>query len=161
MPHVEAASAPPAPTVPDGYVAMRVARVAQLPEGNAVLLATSEGSAVLPIFVGETEALSIDRRLAQQPFERPLTHDLFDAALHELGGAVTHVRVDSIQGGTFIGTVFVRTATRAFSLDARPSDAIALALGAHAPIYVNRVVLEAAGIPIPTEPAPPAPPGTF
>ena len=142
MPHVEAASAPPAPTVPDGYVAMRVARVAPLPEGNAVLLATSEGSAVLPIFVGETEALSIDRRLAQQPFERPLTHDLFDAALHELGGAVTHVRVDSIQGGTFIGTVFVRTATRAFSLDARPSDAIALAIRAKAPVLVEDRVFD-------------------
>ncbi len=178
LPTVVATAAPPASATPppppepvgppDGYVEMRAVRVAALPQGDAVLLADAEESTVLPIFVGGTEALSIQLRLAHQPFERPLTHDLAESLVHELGGTITKVQVDELRGSTFVGSVWLRHDGRAVPIDARPSDAIAMALGADVPIYVARAVLATAGLPLAAPPgsaAPPAtappPPGTF
>jgi len=153
---------------PEGYVEMRAVRVAALPQGDAVLLADAEESTVLPIFVGGTEALSIQLRLAHEPYERPLTHDLAESLVHELGGTIAKVQVDELRGTTFIGSVWLRHDGRLVPIDARPSDAIALALGAGVPVYVARTVLRAAGLPLGAPPvgggAPattPPPPGTF
>ena len=159
-----AASTAAAPTsvpepvgAPDGYVEMRALRVAPLPQGDAVLLADAEEAVLLPIFVGGTEALSIQLRLAHEPFERPLTHDLLDSLLRELDGTIAKVQVDELRGTTFIGSVWLRHEGRVVSVDARPSDAIALAIGAGAPIYVARTVLTAAGLTVTPPSAPPAP----
>jgi bifunctional DNase/RNase len=116
-------------------------------QGAAVVLADPSGETVVPIYVGGTEAASITRRFHERPMERPLTHDLFDAALHELGARVVRVQVDKLQDNTYFATLVLKTKGRYVQLDARPSDAIALALGATAPIYCASSVIMIAGVP--------------
>jgi hypothetical protein len=80
-------------------------------------------------------------------YPRPLTHDLLGALLHELGAAPVKVQVDDVRDDTFIGSVFVRQGERILQLDARPSDAIAIALGSSVPLYVSRAIMLSAGVP--------------
>jgi len=151
-PTVEKEQPPPAPEVvkaPAGYVEMEVAEVAESTGGFAVALVDAERSVMLPIFVGGTEALAIDLRHAKRRFERPLTHDLLDTIMSKLGGELVQVRVDAIIDGVFIGSIYVRHEGEVLELDARPSDAIALALGNEVPIYVKQEVIDEAGIPAP------------
>ena len=132
--------------VPDGYVRMIVGGVAPTPQGNAVLLSDEGGTVGLPIFVGEGEALSILVRLRQHPFQRPLTHDLLDTIMRRLGGSIESVRVDAVKNNVFFATVLVRSGDRVFEIDSRASDAIALAVGNSAPIFVAKPVIQQAGI---------------
>jgi hypothetical protein len=125
---------------------MKVIGVAPTADGDAVLLTSVDKNVVVPIFVGGTEALSIGLRQRGEHFQRPLTHDLLDAIMRELGASLVEVRVDEIKNNTFLGTVFVRSGSRVIQLDARPSDAIALAIGNHAPIFVAQRVIDEAGI---------------
>jgi bifunctional DNase/RNase len=131
---------------PNGYVKMSVGGVAPTSAGEAVLLVDTLTNVAIPIFIGGTEALSIQLRLEKREFARPLTHDLYDATLKKLGGRVESVRVDRLQNNTYYGTVVVLTTQNRVELDARPSDAIALAIGNHAPIHVARSVINEAGI---------------
>lgn len=138
----------PAPTPPPGYVPMRAAGVINVGDGaeavQAVGLVDEQGT-IVPIFIGGTEATTIAFRLNDQPFLRPLTHDLLDAVLEAFGGRVYKVQVDDLVDGTFLGSVYVIKAGRVIRLDARPSDAIAIAVGHSVPIYVASKVIEAAG----------------
>jgi len=128
-------------------VEMKVAAVLPVRGGGAaVVLIDSTRSKALPIVVGGTEALSINLRLAKQHLGRPLTHDLLESIVRELGGKVVRAQVDEIRGGAYIGSVFVQMGQRVARIDARPSDAIALALGNALPIFVARKVLDAAGV---------------
>jgi len=122
---------------------------------NAVLRVEEGSKVALPIFIGGTEALSIHLRLGKQKFTRPLTHDLFDASIAKLGGRVETVRVDKIENNVFLGTVVLSGSGGRFDLDARPSDAIAIALGSGAPIQVARDVLDRAGLDLDEIPPPP------
>ena len=148
-----ATSAVPAPppsaeiAVPSGYARMRVAGVTRLPQaGDAVLLVEDGRKRALPIFIGGTEALSIQLRLKKQPFTRPLTHDLLDSSIQRLGARVESVRVDKIESNVFHGTLVLVNASGRIELDARPSDAIAIAIGNGVPILVARKVIDHAGI---------------
>jgi bifunctional DNase/RNase len=128
-------------------VEMNVVAVLPMPGGSAaVVLIESTGTKALPIVVGGTEALSIHLRLAKQHFPRPLTHDLVESVVRELGGKVVRAQVDEIRGTAYIGSVFVQIGERVARIDARPSDAIALALGNALPVFVARKVLDAAGV---------------
>ncbi len=150
----EAVSGVPAPPrvglfeddVPDGFIEMKVLGVLPTADGNAVFLVDEEQEKVLPIWIGPSEAMAIQLRSERRRFERPLTHDLLDAMLEEMGGTVVRVHVDDMKGSTFVATVFVRTDDRVFALDARPSDGIALAAGSEAPIFVAVEVVERAGL---------------
>jgi bifunctional DNase/RNase len=156
-----AASTPPEPRAagshdaPQGYVEMTVGDVTSTDDGHAVLLVDESSGVVVPIFIGPNEAMSIDLRHRKQRYQRPLTHDLLDSILHELGGSLVKVQIDDIKDNTFVGAVFVRTPTRVIELDARPSDAIALALGNHVPIFVARRVIDRAGVHRDDQSAPP------
>ena len=141
---VSNAADPPRP--PAGYLEMTVLDVKGTVDGAAVLLVNQARSVVVPIMVGGTEALSIQLRQSKQRYQRPLTHDLLDSILHELGGSLVKVQVDDIRDGTFIGTVFVRKGNRVVSIDARPSDAIALAIGNGVPIFMAQRVIDEAGL---------------
>jgi bifunctional DNase/RNase len=125
---------------------MTVLEVVPTERGEAVLLVDEAESVVVPIFVGGTEALSIKLRLERQRYQRPLTHDLLDDVVGKLGGAVHKVQVDELRGNIFVGSVFVRSGGTLVTLDARPSDAIALALGNRVPIYVAEKVIDAGGV---------------
>ncbi len=130
--------------IPRGYQVMKPISA----EANAVLLVDEQQTTLLPIFIGTTEAHSIDARLRKHTPPRPLTHDLFDAALRELGAELVRVQVDDLRSGVFFGSVFLRKGARIIELDARPSDAIALAVGNDIPVYVAEHVVRAAGTPI-------------
>lgn len=134
------------PTAPVGFVEMQVAGVLPTREGNAVVLRDSEETVMLPIWIGDAEAFSIQMRLDRRRFQRPLTHDLLDAVMLELGGRLVKIQVDDLKGNTFVGTIYVQQAGRLHEIDSRPSDAIALAVGNRAPIFVSRKVLDRAGV---------------
>jgi bifunctional DNase/RNase len=145
------ASSPSLPSepasVPTGYVAMTVLRIVPTgPHGHAVLLEEAGGTKIVPIFVGGTEALSIELRQEGKRYPRPLTHDLLDTLLDKLGGELVKVQVDDLKDSTFVGRVYVRHEGRVIDVDARPSDAIALALGSRTPIFVSRKVVDSAGV---------------
>ncbi|TMB29637.1 MAG: bifunctional nuclease family protein [Deltaproteobacteria bacterium] len=114
--------------------------------GAAVALIDATRSKALPIAVSGTEALSIQLRLAKQHYPRPLTHDLMESIVRELGGKIVRVQIDEIRGEAFIASVFVQVGQRTSRIDARPSDGIALALGNALPVFVARKVLDRAGM---------------
>lgn len=152
---VKVAPAPPPepsePTgLPAGYVEMKPDRVVSLGDQGALLLVDEPSNSVVPIFIGGTEAASIDARLRGDPPPRPLTHDLMDHALQKLHATIVQVQVDELRdsddGGVFIGSVYIRANHHVFKLDARPSDAVALAIGNHVPIYVARAVIDKVGM---------------
>ncbi len=150
-------------SAPRGFVEMEVAGVVPHDEGNTVLLADKTREHFLPIGIGNTEALSIYLRMEKRRFERPLTHDLLDTVLSRFGGEVIKAHIHRVQGDVFYGTVFVRRGDEVITIDARPSDAIAMALGRGAPVFVARAVVRDAGVTpedlVPQEP--PEPPETI
>lgn len=131
---------------PEGYVVMRAKGQLSPMFGNALLLVDEEGKRFVPIFVGGTEALAFRTRLERQPYKRPLTHDLFDSLLDRIGGRVVGMQVDELRGDVFYARLWIELAGgERLELDARPSDAIVLAIGAAAPILVAEEVLDRAG----------------
>jgi len=125
---------------------MSVGGVAPAPGGSAVVLVDGPGDIAVPIFIGGAEAMSIQLRLDGRAFKRPLTHDLVDSVLARFGGEVASVRVDRVEDEIFYGTLVLKNGSKQLELDSRPSDAIALAVGSNAPIYVAQGVIDAAGM---------------
>ena len=98
----------------------------------------------LPIWVGIFEANAIALQLENVSTPRPMTHDLLRNMISELDARVTRVVINDLRDSTFFAQIRVIIGDRTLELDARPSDAIALALRADAPIYVAQSVLEQA-----------------
>ncbi len=109
---------------------------------NVVILREAEGERILPIWIGPGEAQAIRRVLADEPFPRPLTHDLLVRLVEGLKARVTRVVVSDLRENTFYATILVQAGAETLSFDARPSDAIAVALRAKAPIFVNEQLLQ-------------------
>ncbi len=105
----------------------------------------------LPIFVTADQARSIRGGLAGEQFDRPLTHDLLVDMVTEFGGALDSVRIDDLADGTFYGKLtaerYENGEPEQFVFDARPSDAIALAVRVECPIRVSDEVIDTAGQP--------------
>ncbi|MRG60343.1 bifunctional nuclease family protein [Agromyces sp. CFH 90414] len=101
---------------------------------------------ILPIWIGAQEATSILIAIQGEQAPRPLSHDLLTTLFDVVDARVEQATVTRIDGGTFYAELTIATPTGAQVIDARPSDAIALALRAEAPIVVEDEVLEAAGI---------------
>lgn len=131
---------------PRGFVQMTVGGVAPTAQGNAVLLIDAEKKLAIPIFIGQAEALAIQLRLEKRRYDRPLTHDLMDSMMGRLGGRVESVRVDKVQDNVYFGTVIVTTGGERIELDSRSSDAVALAVGSDAPIFVAEQVVKRAAV---------------
>ncbi|MFY1827792.1 bifunctional nuclease family protein [Myxococcus fulvus] len=113
---------------------------------HAVVLTTKDRQVVLPVFVDEASAVSIAFRLAKREPPQPLAQDLLDNVVDELGGKVTEVRIDDLRDNVYSGRVFLEQGAKKMTLEARPSDSIAMALTSHARIRVTRKVLTLAGI---------------
>ena len=111
----------------------------------AVILTDEEEKRYLPIWIGVAEATAIFIQLNEQTLPRPMTHDLLKNVIETLGGKVNKVLVNDINQNTFFARVFLETEMGdKFEVDARPSDAIALALRCDAPIFVaEKVVINA------------------
>jgi uncharacterized protein len=107
------------------------------------------GTRGFPIVIGNHEAFEIQRLLNRQATERPLTHQLLHACLEALGAKLEHVEVTALRGPTFYANLVLRPAgaKEFLRVDARPSDAIALALRAGCPLRVTEEVMALAGRP--------------
>jgi hypothetical protein len=109
------------------------------------------GDSVVPIFVSEDQAQSMQHALEGEPFERPLTHDLLVEMVTEFGGAIDRVRVDSLHDRTFYAKIDAEQyrdgERRELTFDARPSDGIAIALRIDCPIELADEVVDEAGRP--------------
>ena len=110
---------------------------------NVVVLREADGERILPIWIGPGEAQAIRRILSDEPFPRPLTHDLLVLAIEGLKARVARVVIADLRENTFYATVFIQRDADVLSIDARPSDSIAVALRAKAPIFVNEKLLQA------------------
>jgi uncharacterized protein len=128
-------------------VEMAVHRIGMNQQGHAlVILADMNGARLLPIVIGTFEAHAIAMEMRGEHFERPLTHDLFIDALEALGHSITRVEITRLENSTFYGLVFLSAHGTTIEIDARPSDAIALALRAKARILVAEGVLQQAQV---------------
>jgi bifunctional DNase/RNase len=107
-----------------------------------VILNDLSGEVVLPIWVGLLEANAIALEIEKATLPRPMTHDLLRNAIAGLNARVTRVVVAALRDDTFFSTVWMEQGGEHIALDARPSDAIALALRSDCPIYVSKSVLE-------------------
>ena len=131
---------------PEGYVAAEVLGAVATPMQSVVLLGSEDHGSLLPISVNPAQAMAIQLGLNQERFERPLTHDLVLNILDQTDNEVAKIQVDALRGGIFYATIFLITPTEILEIDARPSDAIALAVTrGQIPIYVATQVLDEAG----------------
>lgn len=133
-------------------VRVTVAGVALDARGQHIILLKpldddSDGEVLLPIWIGEQEATSILIAVEGATPPRPLSHDLMTSLLAALDARVDRVEVTRIDGGTFYAEITVQTPSGPKVLDARPSDAIALASRTGAPLWVAEAVFDDAGIP--------------
>ncbi len=109
-------------------------------ENPVVLLKSSEGEEVLPIWIGHAEGLAIELTMKGEKFERPLTHDLLKTAIEGLGGILAKVAITELRNNTFFAKLYLQRDQDLVVVDARPSDSVALALKFDAPIFVARDV---------------------
>lgn len=112
-----------------------------------IVLKEKEGSRFLPVVIGISEVNAIKLKLSGIELPRPLTHDLFMSTVQKLGGALQRIVIDNLQNNTFYAKLILTDLNaNEVIVDARPSDSIALALRAAAPIFVEESVLEDAGL---------------
>ncbi len=134
----------------EGFVAVEVVGVrVEMSSNSPLVLVRGPGDLVLPIWIGPGEAAAIAMALQGVEPPRPLTHDLFVAALEVLSTPLTSVRITRLEDGIFFGELRLGPHGSTV-IDARPSDAIALALRAGAPVLVADAVLAEAGVPLDT-----------
>ena len=105
------------------------------------------GERVLPIWIGPGEASAIATELAAMEFARPLTHDLLCTVMKQLGGSLQRVIISRVEDSTYYAELSVLKNGEIISLDARPSDSIAIALRSDTQIFAHEELLEVAGDP--------------
>jgi len=111
-----------------------------------ILLKTVDGSRFLPIWIGHPEATAILVHLRGAETPRPMTHDLLAETLNRLDADCVRVAVTELHENTFHAVITLATTEGEIEIDARPSDAIALAVRTGAPIFVADDVLDASGV---------------
>ena len=111
-----------------------------------VLLKTADGNKFLPIWIGHPEAAAILMKLQGASTPRPMTHDLFTEMLSQLEARVIRIAVTELRENTFYALITVSVDGSEIEIDSRPSDAIALAVRAEAPIYAADSVIEESAI---------------
>lgn len=138
----------PARSTTAHLVELEVAGVFPLDDAHAGVLVLREkgGETMLPIIVGSGEADVVQKRLANETSSRPRTHDLLEHAIDALGAKVVRVEIRDASEALYRARLFLAQGTQRIELDARPSDSIALAVRAHAPIFVPKELLQGAGL---------------
>jgi bifunctional DNase/RNase len=129
-------------------VEMQLARIiiSEINESQVVFLKEVDGDRQFPILIGIFEATSIDRRVKDIARPRPLTHDLIVEIVEAMGGELDSVVISELKDATYYASLRVKSDGELIEIDARPSDAIAIAVTntPHLPIYVEEEVLEEA-----------------
>jgi len=121
-------------------------RVSLMSQQRIVILREAHAERYLPIWIGVYEAESITIALQSVEVARPLTHDLLRNIFNVLNAQIIRVEVSSLRDDTFFGNIIAEIDGRELNIDARPSDALNLAVRAHVPILVARSVMDSAGI---------------
>jgi len=122
-------------------IPVHVKEIAFDPSMNPVLLLADEAEAkILPIWIGPFEAHAIAMALEGYEAERPLTHDLLHACCEKLGVQITRAVISDVRNETFIAELHLTGSNVSVVLDARPSDAVALAVRSLAPIFITDAV---------------------
>ena len=121
-------------------------RVHMLSSQHVVILREADHERYLPIWIGSWEAQSIAMKLQGVEAERPLTHDLLTSILDDLGVSVRRIVVSDLADETYRARIVLVSGGDDFEIDARPSDAIALAVRVAAPIFATEAVLDRAGV---------------
>lgn len=107
-----------------------------------MILKEEQGERSIPIWIGLLEATAIASELENIKFSRPMTHDLLRNMIQTLGAEIEKVEVCDLRDNTFFALIHMSGEGKSLAMDARPSDAIALALRTKAPIFVNETVFE-------------------
>jgi hypothetical protein len=124
---------------------------AAVPGYTLLLQDSNDESRSLPLVVGQFEAQAIALSLEQISLDRPMTHDLLSTIINSLTGGLESVSIYDLKEGTFYAKLNIRNGSSIESIDARPSDAIALALRLRAPIKVAKDVFQEAAVAMPIE----------
>jgi bifunctional DNase/RNase len=106
-----------------------------------VLLRDGEERNFLPIWIGMFEAAAIAMELQEYHPPRPMTHDLIATVIQEMGGTVSQVLIHDVVENTFYATIYIERSETTLTIDARPSDAIAVAVRTKSPIFVSESVM--------------------
>jgi bifunctional DNase/RNase len=123
---------------------VNIASMAIDPTSNTpiIILKSVKGDQAVPIWIGLLEATSIASALRDIKFDRPMTHDLFKNFIDNLEMVVSKVEVCDLKDNTFYAKIYFVSKDKSFDMDARPSDAIAIALRFGAPIYVDDKIFD-------------------
>jgi bifunctional DNase/RNase len=119
-------------------------RVSLMSQHRIVILKDTASDRYLPIWIGPCEADAITVELQEVEVSRPLTHDLLKSMISQMGGEIVHIMINELRNDVFFARVVVNQNGRRLEIDSRPSDAIALAVRVHVPIYVDESVMEKA-----------------
>jgi uncharacterized protein len=115
--------------------------ISEVHDQQVIMLREVDGERSFPIVIGIFEATSIDRRVKNIPTPRPLTHDLVTNVIEQLGGELQDIVISELIEHTYFAKLRIRSEGDLLEIDCRPSDAIALAVTAKVPIFVNEDVL--------------------
>jgi bifunctional DNase/RNase len=114
-------------------------------QSRVVILRETTGNRFLPIWIGQFEAEAIAMFLQEVEAVRPMTHDLLKNLLQGLGSVLERVEIHDLRDDVFYARLMVRNGDQQVEVDSRPSDAIALAIRVHAPIFIAESVMDRAG----------------
>lgn len=118
-----------------------------------VILEELEGSRVLPIWIGPGEASAIAMELAGIKFSRPLTHDLAVTLIRGLGGVLRRVVISRVEANTYYAEMVIQRGSEVFTVDARPSDSVAIALRMKADLFTTEDLLTSGPLVVPEQQA--------
>lgn len=121
-------------------------QVSLMSQHRLVVLRDKWEERFLPIWIGQFESDAITMELQGMERSRPLTHDLLTATITEMGGAVRHIFINDLRRDVFYCKINIELNDELIDIDARPSDAIAVAVRLDVPIYVDKQVMDMAGI---------------
>jgi hypothetical protein len=111
---------------------------------QSIVLREKSGDRIIPIFIGYNEAIAIDRKLKDVAVPRPLTHDLLQSVIERMGGKLERVVLNDLRDGTYYALLIIQKDGQRVEVDARPSDAIALAVRTGAPVFAEEAVIQKA-----------------
>lgn len=115
-------------------------------ESTPIVLLENKEEEVLPIYIGASEAFSIQTALEKMSYPRPLTHDLLISMMEGLNSKIEKILIDDLDDGVFFARIIVSRNGDEIEFDARPSDSLALAVRTKSPIYVSKNVMDEASV---------------
>jgi bifunctional DNase/RNase len=126
------------------YVEVELSRIIinETSDQQIIVLKERHGERGFPIVIGIVEIFAIDRRLKGIKPPRPMTHDLLDSVIENLGAKIDRIVINDLRNHTFYAQIHLSSNGRTVEIDSRPSDAIALGAASNTPIYVAEHVFE-------------------